>query len=204
MERLDLQVRQDWLENRVYLDLKVEMADQEHLDLRASKVTREILVYPDLLDHQALMENTEKEDHQDQKETMERLVNKEGLVQEVPQELRDLRVILELLDSLVHLENKDLLVSRETLAVLEWMARKATEVFKETLDPLASLDSKVLLENLEMLDLLVNKAMLDHQASREMKVLMGHLVCKEHLEIKEHQVLRVLRVLLATQVLLVT
>lgn len=204
MERLDLQVRQVWLENRVYLVLEVEMVDQEHLDLRVSKETREISVYLDLLVHLALMVSTEKEDHQDLKEMMVRLANKEGLVQEVHQELRGLRVIQELLDSLDRLENKDLLVSRETRVVLEWMARKVTEVFKETLDLLASPDFKVLQENLAMSDLRVNKAMLDHQASREMKDLTGHLACQEHQETKEHQALRVLLVLSVIPVLLET
>lgn len=204
MERLDLQVRQVWLENRVFLVLEVEMVDQEHLDLRVSKETREISVYLDLLVHLALMESTEKEDHQDLKEMMVRLANKEGLVQEVHQELRGLRVIQEPLDSLDRLENKDLLVSRETRVVLEWMARKVTEVFKETLDLLASPDFKVLQENLAMSDLRVNKAMLDHQASREMKDLTGHLACQEHQETKEHQALRVLLVSSVIPVLLET
>ena len=60
---------------------------------------------------------------------------------------RDPRVTLEHLASLVILENRGLVASRESLAILVITAGRVTEVFKETLVLRVNLVYKDLLEN---------------------------------------------------------
>jgi len=174
----------------VFLVLREVMVVQEPLDLKVRRVRKETLVRPDLLDHQAMTENTVLEDRPDQRVRRVSPGSKEDLDPEVHQVWRDPRVTLEHLASLVILENRGLVASRESLAILVITAGRVTEVFKETLVLRVNLVYKDLLENRECLVHLVNKAMLDPQELRETSDPLDLQDFREHLVIKDLQVLK--------------
>ena len=107
--------------NLVSLDCqeqRVVMEDLALLDLKALRVTREILDQMDRLDPLEMMESMGREDLLDLKERRENQEFKEDQGQEVHLELKVQKAILVLQVSLVILESKDLGESRVSLAIL--------------------------------------------------------------------------------------
>jgi len=181
-------------ESLAYLEQKVEMADQELLDLKGHKVIKEILVQMVHQVHLGMMASMGKGDHLVQRERKGNLAFKVDQDPEAHLELRDQKAILEPLDFLAILESKDLEVSKESLVILATMEEKETEEFRATLDLQVNLACKGLLENLVCQDLLASKVMLVHLALKETLAPWDLLACKGLLVIKVHLGLRVLLV----------
>jgi len=166
------------------------MDDLEPLVLRDHRGRREIQVSLDLLGLQEMMVNMEPEDLLDLRVRRASLGFKEDQDPGDHQELRGRKVTQELLDSLATPENKDLVVSRESLETLVIMEEKETEESKVTPGPQANQGFKDLLASLECRVHLGNKATLDLLESRETLDLSDLQDYRVHLVTKDLQDLR--------------